>query len=81
MNCYFHISCGVFFNLSFLKGDLDCVQALLEGSVSVNQFGNSGLSALHIAAMCGHSEVIFLVLLFPFIVIRNLPLLSFLYIF
>ena len=39
------------------QGDLDCVQALLEGSVDVNQAGNSGLTALHIAAMCGHHEV------------------------
>ncbi|WAR31933.1 TNI3K-like protein [Mya arenaria] len=39
------------------EGDIDCVQALLEGSVDVNQPENSGLTALHIAAMCGHQEV------------------------
>ena len=43
----------------YLQGDIDCVQALLEGSVDVNQPGNSGLTALHIACMCGHHEVNF----------------------
>ena len=36
---------------------MDCVQALLEGNVDVNLPGNSGLTALHIACMCGHHEV------------------------
>ncbi|XP_060602558.1 serine/threonine-protein kinase TNNI3K-like [Ruditapes philippinarum] len=44
-------------HLATYKGDIDCVQGLLEGSVDVNQTGNSGLTALHIAAMCGHSEI------------------------
>ena len=43
-----------------VQGDLDTVQCMLESKdVDVNLAGNSGLSALHVAAMCGHSEVTF----------------------
>ena len=45
-----------YFNV-FIQGEVDCVQALLEGNVDVNLPGNSGLTALHIACMCGHHEV------------------------
>lgn len=41
-----------------LQGDAECVQCLLESpDTDVNLAGNSGLTALHIAAMCGFQEV------------------------
>lgn len=40
------------------QGDAECVQCLLESpDTDVNLAGNSGLTALHIAAMCGFQEV------------------------
>lgn len=41
-----------------LQGDAECVQCLLESpDTDVNLAGNSGLTALHVAAMCGFQEV------------------------
>jgi ankyrin repeat protein len=40
------------------QGDIECVQYLLEhDNVGINLAGNSGITPLHIAAMCGHAEV------------------------
>lgn len=36
---------------------MDLVECLAEAGTDVNQFGNSDVTALHIAAMCGHHEV------------------------
>ena len=44
-----------------LKGDTECVDYLLEEKgVDVDLAGNSGITALHMAAMCGHAEVGFI---------------------
>lgn len=40
-----------------LQGDVDVVSALTDGHADLNQAGNSGVTSLHIAAMCGHQEV------------------------
>ncbi|XP_071156052.1 serine/threonine-protein kinase TNNI3K-like [Mytilus edulis] len=50
-------------HLATYKGDIECVQYLLEhDNVDVNLPGNSGITPLHIAAMCGHSEITSLLL-------------------
>ena len=48
----------LFIYLFLSQGDIECVQYLLEhDNVGINLAGNSGITPLHIAAMCGHAEV------------------------
>lgn len=42
-----------------LQGDAEQVEVLVTHGADVNQTGHSGVAALHIAAMCGHHEVIY----------------------
>ena len=40
-----------------MQGDVEIVEALVEGHADINQIGNSDVTPLHIAAMCGYYEV------------------------
>lgn len=53
-----HLSLILLMSVLLVQGDAECVQCLLESpDTDVNLAGNSGLTALHIAAMCGFQEV------------------------